>query len=286
MCNFGGAVKQADDYEFAILGVPFDDKSSFLKGAAGGPFAIRAASTSASINSFTELGVDLSEETVLVDLGDIEARGNFRKIFSSIEFKILEILEKPAVPIILGGDHSVTYPAVKAVARKFQSLDILHFDAHPDLYEEYQGDPYSHACPFFRILEEGLVENLVQVGIRAATAQHRKQAEKFGVRMVEMKDIQEDMTLNFSNSVYISFDMDALDPAFAPGVSHCEPGGLSSRQVIQIIHALEASIVGLDVVELNPDKDVSGITASAAVKILMEVMGKILEFRKSKAGNK
>jgi len=164
---------------------------------------------------------------------------------------------------------------VKAFARKFKPLDILHFDAHPDLYEEMHGDRYSHACPFARIMEEGLAQNLVQVGIRAATGQQRAKASEHGVRMIEMKDFEDSLSLEFSNPLYVSFDMDALDPAFAPGVSHHEAGGLSTRQAIDILHALDARIVGLDVVEVNPERDASGITAAAAVKIIKEVAGRI-----------
>lgn len=276
MTDFGGALKQSREYHIAILGIPFDEKSSYLRGAAKGPEAIRAASTGKALNSWTEQGVNL-EEAVMVDLGDIDVSGDVLEVFSRIERNILKILEKKAVPIILGGDHSISYPVVKAFFKKFQHLDILHFDAHPDLYEEWKGDRLSHACPFARIIEEGLAQNLVQMGIRAATGEHRAKAIKSGVRTVEMKDIKDNLSLQFSNPLYISFDMDALDPAFAPGVSHYEPGGLSTRQVINMLHSLKAEIVGLDVVELNPYRDQSGMTASAAVKIIKEVAGKMIK---------
>jgi agmatinase len=222
----------------------------------------------------------LEKDVIMVDLGDVDVSGDFETVSSRIEKKVLEVLEKRAVPIILGGDHSISFPVAKSFARKFSPLDILHFDAHPDLYEELYGDRYSHGCPFTRIMEEGLAQNLVQVGIRAATGEHREMAAKYGVRMIEMKDIQENLSLEFTNPLYISFDMDALDPSAAPGVSHHEPGGLTTRQVIRILHALEAEIVGLDVVEVNPERDASGITASAAVKIVREMAGKIAVQRK------
>jgi len=281
MTDFGGAIKKTQEYEFAILGIPFDGKSCYLRGAAKGPQAIREASTGKAINPWTESGVNLEEETVMADLGDVDVTGSYEEIFSRIEKRIFEILEGDAVPILLGGDHSVSYPIVRAFSRKYANLDILHFDAHPDLYEELYGDRYSHACPFARIMEEGLAEQLVQVGIRAATGQQRDLAKKHGVRMIEMKDTREDIDLDFSNPLYISFDMDALDPAFAPGVSHHEPGGLSTRQVINIIHALDAQIVGLDVVEVNPDRDNPGITSAAAVKIIMEIIGKTVSWRRT-----
>jgi len=282
MTDFGGALKQSQDYDIVIIGIPFDEKSCYLKGAAKGPQAIRAASTAKAINPWTELGVNLEEDVVINDLGDLEISEDFKEVFSLIEKKIMAILEKEAVPVVLGGDHSISYPVVKAVSRKFKALDILHFDAHPDLYQELYGDPLSHACPFARIVEEGLVKHLIQVGIRAATGEQRERALRHEVRMIEMKDIKEGLTLDFPNPLYISFDMDALDPAFAPGVSHHEPGGLTTRQVIEILQGLEADIVGMDVVELNPERDHSGITAAAAVKIIKEIVGKIVMRRKSK----
>ena len=289
MTDFGGAIKKSQEYNIAIIGIPFDEKSCYLRGASKGPQAIRAASTGKAINPWTELGANLEEEAVLTDLGDIDVSGDFFDVFTRIEENILEILEKKAVPVVLGGDHSISYPVVKAFARKFKPLDILHFDAHPDLYEELYGDRYSHACPFARIMEEGLAQNLVQIGIRAATGEQRAKALKHRVRMIEMKDISENLSslsLEFSNPLYISFDMDALDPAFAPGVAHHEAGGLSTRQAISILHALNARVVGLDVVEVNPERDASGITAAAAVKIIKEVVGKIIILNRSRSKEK
>jgi agmatinase len=279
MSDFGGALKPLNeypDYKMAILGVPFDEKSSFLRGAVGGPRAIRQASTGKCYNEYTELGVNLAEETVLVDLGDVDTSGDVDKSFGLTEKAVAGILDKGAVPVVLGGDHSITYPIIKAFARKHKPLDILHFDAHPDLYEDLYGDRLSHACPFARIMEDGLAQNLVQVGIRAATPDHKAKALKHGVRMIEMKEIHDPLFLKFANPLYISFDLDALDPAFAPGVSHHEPGGLSTRQAIQIIQALKARIVGFDIVELNASRDASGITAAAAFKLFREMAGKTI----------
>lgn len=282
MTDFGGAIKKSDFFELAILGVPFDEKSCFLRGAAAGPGAIRNASTGKALNPFTELGVNLEEQTILVDLGDVDTSGDVDKTLARLKEAVAAILRKKAVPIILGGDHSITFPVIETFHQFFPQLDILHFDAHPDLYPQLYGDRLSHACPFARIMEAGLARRLVQVGIRAATDEQRAMAEKFGVKMIEMKDLDSGLKLEFEHPLYISFDLDALDPAYAPGVAHHEPGGLTTRQAIDLIHGLEAEIIGLDVVELNPSRDPSGITAAAAVKIIKEVAGKIVLSKKQK----
>jgi agmatinase len=280
MTDFGGAIKKSADYDLAVIGIPFDEKSSYLRGPAGGPAAIRASSTGRARNPETELGVDLERDTVMVDLGDVDTCGDVDKTFQGIEDAVAAIFEKKARPIILGGDHSITYPILKAVAKYHGPVEILHFDAHPDLYEDLYGDRLSHACPFARIMENGLAKSLVQLGVRAATADQRAVARRRGVRMVEMKDFREGLSLSFKSPLYISFDMDALDPAFAPGVSHQEAGGLTTRQALDLIHNLKARIIGLDVVELNPARDPSGITASAAVKIIKEVAGMMVKRRR------
>ncbi len=279
MTDFGGALKdyaRVKNFQLAVIGVPFDEKSSFLRGAAGGPEAIRRVSTGKCYNPDTELGVDLAEDTVLVDLGDVDTSGDVLKTFAAVEEKVREVVMAGAVPIILGGDHSITYPAVKAVASTFRELDLLHLDAHPDMYEDLYGDRLSHACPMARILEEGLVKNMVQVGIRATTSEMEELARKHRVKTITAREFPEKLELAFENPLYISLDLDVFDPAFAPGVSHHEPGGLTSRQVIDLIQRLKAKIVAFDIVELNPSRDVSGITASLAFKLVKEIAGKVV----------
>jgi agmatinase len=276
MTDFGGAIRRSDDYRIAVLGIPYDAKSSYLRGAAGGPAAIRAASTGMSTNEFTEKDVNLELDTVMVDLGDVEAVEDYGRMSALVEAALEPVLSRSAAPVVLGGDHSVTYPVVKSLARVYPELDILHFDSHPDLYDELYGDPHSHACTFARVMEEGLARSLVQVGVRAASPPQRANARKYGVRLIEMKDVPASLELEFRRPLFISFDMDALDPAFAPGVSHHEAGGLSTRQVIDIIHRLRARVVGLDVVELNPTRDPLGVTAAAAVKIIKETAAEIV----------
>ncbi|MBN2246163.1 MAG: agmatinase [Candidatus Aminicenantes bacterium] len=282
MTDFGGALQKRDDFDFALLGIPYDGKSSYRQGPALGPQAIREAATSAAMNAWTELGVNLETDAVVADLGDVDVSGDYNGIFERIQDSVLSILNKNAVPLIMGGDHSITYPVVKAVAQKYRVLDILHFDAHPDLYAELYGDPFSHACPFARILEQGLASNLVQVGIRAGTGEHQETAKQYRVKVYSMRDLREIPVLEFKHPLYISFDVDVLDPAFAPGVSHCEPGGLTTREALHILQNVKAEIIGMDVVEVNPLFDHAGRTASAAVKIMMETAGLVVSARRSK----
>jgi agmatinase len=180
-------------------------------------------------------------------------------------------------PISLGGDHSITYPIIRAFAKKYPNLSILHFDAHPDIYDSFQGNRLSHASPFARIMEERLVKRLVQVGVRTATAHQREQIKKFGVETIEMRDFKDGMEFNFDSPLYISFDVDGLDPAYAPGVSHREPGGLSTRQVIDIVQRLRGRVVGADIVEFNPRMDPLHVTGTVCAKILKEISARMLE---------
>lgn len=259
----------------ALIGIPWDEYSSFMRGPAEAPPLIRAAFASESANMWSETGIDLGAAPIF-DAGDIEPIPGAAMI-NRIEESISAILDQNYLPISLGGDHAITYPVVKAFAKKYPRLSILHFDAHPDIYDEFQGNRFSHACPFARIMEEGLVERLVQVGIRTATGHQREQIERFGVEVVEMKDFRDDLTFEFDTPVYISFDIDGLDPAFAPGVSHREPGGLSTRQALNVILRLKADIAGADIVEFNPRMDSTGVTAMVCAKLLKEIAARMLQ---------
>lgn len=151
----------------------------------------------------------------------------------------------------------------------------MHIDAHADLYHEFEGDPYSHACPFARIMENSLAERLVQVGIRTLTTHQAQQAKKFDVEIHEMKNLDLCKIPKFENPLYISLDLDGFDPAFAPGVSHHEPGGLSTRQVVDLFHQIDAQVIGGDIVEYNPNRDFKNMTAYLAAKMMKEMLVKM-----------
>src|SRR5271155_3825429 len=173
-----------------LIGIPLDVNSSYLRGPAGAPARIREALRIDASNKWTELGVDLGAAGTFGDVGDLRLNDSREKVgedFAEIERAVGKLLEKGERPVSLGGDHSITYPILKAFARRYPELTIVHFDAHPDLYDEFEGSRLSHACPFARIMEERLAKRLVQVGIRTMVGHQREQAEKFGVEVVEMR---------------------------------------------------------------------------------------------------
>lgn len=258
-----------------LAGVPLDFNSSYLRGAAKAPPRIREALYSDSSNLFCENGLNLGDPPVYFDCGDVQI--SRQDYLAKIEQRTLEITEWPLLPFFIGGDHSITYPIIRGMSRRHSSLTILQFDAHPDLYKEFEGSSLSHACPFARIMEEGLVESLIQVGVRCMTKDQQEQADRFGVRTLHMKEMDNGLSAELRTPLYISFDLDVLDPAFAPGVSHHEPGGFSVRQAIDIVQGLNVPVIGADLVEYNPDRDTFGMTAMAAAKILKEISAKMLE---------
>jgi arginase len=265
-----------DKEKLALIGFRYDENSSFMKGAAEAPPQIRAALRSDASNMWSESGIDLGIESMFFDAGDIEPVSGM-EMFTLIQDSIHTLMSDNLAPISLGGDHSITYPIVKAVNKEYENLNILHFDAHPDLYEDFFGNRYSHASPFARIMEERLAERLVQVGIRTANQHQREQAKRYDVELLEMRRLPAEINLEFDGPLYISFDIDALDPAFAPGVSHREPGGLSTRQAIDVIQRLKAPVVvGADIVEFNPRMDPLQTTAGVCAKLLKEIAARMV----------
>jgi arginase len=259
-----------------LLGLPYDASSSFRRGAAGAPAVIRAALRSPSSNAWSESLIDLGLAANLDDAGDLDL-GVASGARERIEHGIRALLAEGARPISLGGDHSVTYPIIRGFGEAARSVTILQIDAHGDLYPDFQGDRYSHACPFARILEEGVVRRLVQAGIRTLTPVQHETAQRHGVDTIDMRRWVAGDRPTIAGPVYVSIDLDAMDPAFAPGVSHHEPGGLSVRDVVSVIQSLTGPIVGADVVELNPDVDSTGVTAMAAAKLVKELASRMIE---------
>ncbi|MBW1866554.1 MAG: agmatinase [Deltaproteobacteria bacterium] len=259
-----------------VLGIPLDKNSSFRRGPALAPMRIMEQFHSDSTNLCAENGIDVGSVKGWCELGNMTLPEEGKEAFAAIERMVTKLLDQGCRVITLGGDHSITWPIVRAHTKFHDKLDILHFDAHPDLYDELEGNRYSHATPFARIMEEGAVNRLVQVGIRTMTPHLRDQAAKFNVEVMEMRDRNPETKIDLEGDIYLTLDLDCLDPAFAPGVSHHEPGGLTTRELLHIIHGIRGRIVGADIVELNPDRDWMGMTAMVAAKLTKEILAKML----------
>src|SRR5687767_2018218 len=257
-----------------IIGLPYDLHSSYLRGAADAPPVIRAALRSSAGNMWSEDLRDLGAEGVLTDAGDVDLSAG--DAGERIEAGIASVLADNARPIALGGDHAVTYHVMRSVYVAHGPCTVLHVDAHPDLYDEFEGDRYSHACPFARIMEEQLAARLVQVGIRAMNGHQRAQADRFGVEVFDMRAWESGTRPLVRGPVYLSIDLDGIDPAHAPGVSHREPGGLTVRDVVGLIQRVRGTLVGADVVELNPSRDVDDLTARVAAKLVKELAARMI----------
>ncbi len=268
----------------ALFGVPLDHNSSFLRGARRGPGAIRAHLLSGSTNWTAECGVDLGHHEGWSDWGDVDCRGDAGDM-SRIEAFAAEAWRGEAFAaeawrggrlLALGGDHSITAPVLRGRPRGGPPLTIVHFDAHPDLYPEFEGNRDSHACPFHRVMEEGLAGRLVQLGVRTLNAVQAEAARRFGVEIVPPDEVTAWPGVDGPGPIYVSLDMDALDPAYAPGVSHHEPGGLTVREVLRVLRRLRGPVVGADIVELNPDRDPVGRTAAVAAKLVKELLADLV----------
>lgn len=260
-----------------LLGLPYDASSSYLRGAAGAPAAIRAALQCLSSNSWSETLIDVLTPGTLGDAGDLSLGEEAATARTVIEDGVRKVIAAGGRPVLLGGDHSVTYPVLRAMRARHPQLTVLQVDAHADLYDQFEGDRFSHACQFARIMEEGLCDRLVQVGIRTLNDHQRAQADRFGVEIVDMRAWAAGARPVLTGPVYLSLDLDGLDPAHAPGVSHWEPGGLTTREVVGLIQHLPAPFVGADVVELNPVRDPAGATAMVAAKLVKEITSRMLE---------
>lgn len=261
-----------------LIGIPYDGNSSFLKGPALAPARIRLMETDGAANASCEMGSDIAKGVNYEDLGDLALAGKSpEQAYRLIKASIRQALQDGSRLISLGGDHSIAFPVIEAFAERYPGLNVLQLDAHADLYDNFDDNPYSHASPFARLMERGLLKSLTQVGIRTLTQHQRAQAQRFGVRIIEMKDFGRlDFVRSLQAPLYVSLDLDVLDPAFAPGLSHHEPGGMTTRELIRIIQAIPAPLVGADIVEYNPTRDVHDMTAMVAYKLFKELAHQML----------
>jgi agmatinase len=248
-----------------VLGCPLDVTSSFRGGSKFGPESLRKASWTLETYS-PYLSLDL-DEMDLFDAGDLELpQGNLAGSLDRIEKSAARLVAPGRKPLFLGGEHLVTYPLVKSMMRFFPLLQLVHFDAHCDLRDEYEGEKLSHATVMKRVRELG-VSRMHQIGIRSGTRQEF--TELSPVRSPEA--LAEG--LNRDVPIYISFDIDVLDPSLMPGVTTPEPGGLMFKEVMDYLSVLKGmDIVGADLVELAPDYDTTFVSSVCAAKVAREIV--------------
>jgi agmatinase len=278
--------------DVAIVGAPFDDAVSHRPGARFGPRAIRAATYhSGSLNSL-QLDIQPLEWLDVVDAGDAPiVPANADRSHEVIRRKVLAVASAGAIPIVLGGDHSITFPSAAAVAEAIapRQLGIVHFDAHADTAQTTWGVLRSHGTPMRRLIESGAVagRNFVQVGLRgywpppetlewmrehALRSHFMTEIEERGTEAVVADAIAE--ALDGPKAIYLSIDIDVLDPGMAPGTGTPEPGGLLTRELLRAVRQIvgRVRLVGMDVVEVSPPYDVSEVTAAAAHRCVMEAL--------------
>jgi arginase len=211
---------------------------------------------------------------LVADAGDLVLSADGAAARLEIEAGVRRVLDSGAKPLVLGGDHSITYPVLRAFGTP-GPLTIVHFDAHGDIYDHFEGDRFSHACPFARVMEEGLAARLIQVGLRTLTPHQREQSKKLGTEIFGADRWRDAIptVASLRGPVYVSLDIDVLEPMLAPGIAHPEPGGLSVRDVLDVLFALRTEVIGADVVEYNPRFDVRDLTARVAAKFVKELIG-------------
>jgi len=283
---FSGYQTSFDEASYVILGVPFDLTSTYRTGSKFAPLAIREASLNIETYSFRS-GVDM-EEVSLNDLGDLHVTGDTDETLKRLELVTKELLEAKKIPVLIGGEHTISFGAIRAVGK---NCAILSFDAHLDLRDEYMNLKTSHTTFMRRINEQVQPKKIVEIGTRAVCREELDYAKKAGITYITAQQIRNDdikrtikavqESLTNVKQIYLSIDMDILDPAFAPGVPNPEPDGLCAGAFYDLLsNVCDERVIAFDVVEVAPHYD-NGITAIQAAKTIFEIMCYIEKARKS-----
>jgi agmatinase len=277
--------RELGDVDVAVVGLPFDGGASYRPGARFGPQKIREVST--LLRAFNPaLGVEPFAELRVVDWGDAPCSPvSIEDSFGAIERAIGQIVAAEAFPLILGGDHSISLPVLRALASRHGPLGLVHFDAHPDTWDVHFGRRYTHATPFRRAIEEGILDaaRYIQVGIRGSLpkAGDLDDARSLGVTVLSADEVYAiglDAALAriraiATGPVHVSVDIDVVDPAFAPGTGTPEVGGFSSREIIRLVRGLgPLDVAGFDVVEVAPPYDHGEVTSILAANLAYELL--------------
>ena len=282
--------------DFAVIGVPWDGATSYRTGQRLGPDAIRKVSVTLRPYNLA-LDIDIFRYCCGIDFGDLPViAGYIEDTYIGIEAALDPVVQAGIIPVMLGGDHSITLPELRSIAKAHGPLALIHFDAHTDTNDQYFGKLYYHGSPFRRAVEENilLADKSVQIGMRGSvyTKDAYQDAAALGFKVITMSEVRR-MGMNHlieivrhrigQSKVFVTFDIDVVDPAFAPGTGTPEVGGFSSGEAIELVQGLEGmDFVGFDVVEVLPDKDPAEITALLAANIVYEFLS-LIALRKKNA---
>ena len=287
-------MRQLGGQDVAIVGVPFDGGTTYRSGTRWGPQAMRAISGLGSGGYNFEMGVDLFEALDMVDVGDVSViPANIEKTFDQIDKAISFLHERAVFPVILGGDHSIGYPDVRGLAPHIDgNIGIIHFDRHSDL-SEYNFDERMHGTPFFHAtnIPNAPATNLVQIGIGGWTGSRAgvKVARERQATVITVSDVDRwgldrvaEMALEIAwkgaKAVFLSFDIDCIDPGFAPGTGTPEAGGLLPREAFRLLHIVtREGLAGMELVEVCPPYDVGEVTSLLGVRVINDVLGTLVE---------
>jgi agmatinase len=282
--------------DFAVIGVPFDTGSTYRVGARFGPQAIRAVSSILRPHNIA-LDVCVFDHCSGVDCGDLPVNpGYIEDSYQRIEQSLTPLLRDGAVPILMGGDHSITLPELRALTKKTGPVALVQFDSHLDTGDEYFGHRYNHGTVFRRAVEEGLllVDHSIQVGIRGSvySRDDLEGSRKLGLevlpafecRQIGLDEVTRRIRERVGNAkVFVSFDIDFVDPAYAPGTGTIEVGGFTSWEALRLVHGLDGmNFVGFDLVEVLPAYDPTEITALLGATIMFEFLS-LLALRKKRS---
>jgi len=274
---FGGFQKKFEEADYVVVGVPFDSTSTYRSGARFAPLAIRETSLNLETYSF-RAGID-AEELRLCDLGDLHVVGEVNETLRQLKLVTKEIFDAKKTPVLIGGEHTITLGAVEGVGK---NVAVVSFDAHLDLRNEYMGRTVCHTTFMRRINEKLKPEKILEAGTRAVCKEELDYAKKVGIQYFTVQQIREDglektltkieKILDGCKKIYLTIDMDVLDPAFAPAVQNPEPDGLCGHIFFDILSKVcEYPVVAFDLVEVAPHYD-QGITAIQAAKTIYEVL--------------
>lgn len=291
--------KDAKDLDFIVMGAPFDTAASYRTGSRFGPQAIRNASALVRTYSYQHK-IDLFEYLSGCDAGDIPViPGYIHESYEAIEHFLTPIVQSNTIPIVMGGDHSITLAELRALSKKHGPLNLIQFDSHTDVSDLHMGQKYTHATPFRRAIEEGLINphHSIQIGIRGSlnTIEEITSSEELGFRVVTADEVFDlgisDLIKLIKNTVkdeptFLTYDIDFVDPAYAPGTGTPEIGGVTSREALQILRGLtNINFVGFDLVEVLPLYDSGELTSSLAANILFEMIALIAVNKRKNKGD-